>query len=163
VETIDILFGRGKDLTAAQMSLRSIVVFVICLVLLHLSGKRAFGMRTPIDNVIAILLGAVLGRIIVGASPFVPTVVAAATISLIHRLFAGLCVYSPFFGKITKGRETVIYENGSWNKKNMDWCMVTERDVMESLRLKAHTDSLDNIKTITVERSGEISIVKKDT
>jgi len=58
------------------MAARSVVVFVITLLLLRISGRRSFGLRTPLDNIISIILAAVLSRAIVGASPFFSMVVS---------------------------------------------------------------------------------------
>ena len=162
MELLHQLFGSGKDLSPLQMGLRTIVVFLFCLLFIRMSGKRSFGMRMPMDNVITILLGAVLSRAIVGASPFISTLVSGAVIVILYRLFAGITVFSKLFGKIVKGKETLIYKDGKLLKENMISCMVTEEDVIEEVRIKSNLDSLDKVKTIYVERTGEMSIVKKE-
>jgi len=45
------MFGQGKDLNTLQMSCRGIVVFFIALLLIRISGRRSFGMHTPLDNI----------------------------------------------------------------------------------------------------------------
>jgi len=50
MELLIKIFGEGKDLDALQMSSRGIVMFFIALVLIRLSGRRSFGVRTPLDN-----------------------------------------------------------------------------------------------------------------
>src|ERR1700748_2261428 len=79
------IFGEGKDLNVLQMTSRGIVVFLIALVLIRISGRRSFGLHTPLDNIITISLGATLSRAIVGATPFVPVVVTCFVIVLLHR------------------------------------------------------------------------------
>lgn len=74
MDWIKVFFGEGKDLDALQMSCRSVVTFIIALVLLRLAGIRTFGKRSAFDNVIIIMLGSILSRVPVGASPFVRTV-----------------------------------------------------------------------------------------
>lgn len=161
MELITQLFGHGKDLSVLQMSLRTVVVFIICLSFIRIAGKRTFGMRMPLDNVITILLGAILSRAIVGASPFIPTVVSGLVIVLLYFIFAQLSVISDFFGCIVKGKATVLYKDGQLFRENMRRCMVTEKDLVEGVRINSNLDSLDKIETIHVERNGEISVVKK--
>jgi uncharacterized membrane protein YcaP (DUF421 family) len=162
IELLEKIFGVGKNLTALQMSLRALVMFLVCLGLIRFAGRRAFGQHTPLDNVLAILLGAILSRAVTGASPFLATVGAGVTITVIHRFFAWLGIYSQFFGKVVKGEAMILYENEKFYRENMNFCCITEKDIMESLRLCANLDSLDKVKAIYGERSGYISIVKKE-
>ena len=156
------IFGRGKDLSAFQMCLRTVVVFIITLTFVRLAGKRSFGMRMPMDNVITILLGALLSRAITGASPFIATVLSGLVIIVLYRLCATLSVFSKVFGKIVKGEDMLIYKDGKMLTDNMERCMVTEKDLIEEVRLKVNTASLDKVDSVYVERNGELSVVKKE-
>jgi uncharacterized membrane protein YcaP (DUF421 family) len=160
-EIIFKFFGEGKDLNALQMCSRSLVVFLFALILIRISGRRSFGIRTPLDNIIVILLGTVLGRGIVGASPFVPVVIASLLIVLIHRAFGWLIVHSEFFADIIEGKKILLFKDDSFIKENMDKALVCEEDVMQGVRKSALTNDLNKIKEIYIERNGEISPVKK--
>ncbi|HEV7232067.1 MAG TPA: hypothetical protein VGO45_12095 [Bacteroidia bacterium] len=157
------LFGQGKELSLIQMSLRAAFVFVIALIVIRLSGRRSFGMRTPFDNVITILLGAILSRAVVGASPFLSTLAAAVVLAGMHRLFAWIALYSNLFGKLIKGEAKVIYkdQNPEPDRKQMGKCLVSEKDVLEGIRINSNLDSMQHAKMIYVERNGQISVVKK--
>src|SRR6202000_2248848 len=99
------LFGQGKDLNALQMSDRGIAVFFIALILIRISGRRSFGVRTPLDNIITILLGAILSRAVVGASDFVPVMICCFVIVSLHRLFGWLIARSPDFSRWIEGNK----------------------------------------------------------
>jgi uncharacterized membrane protein YcaP (DUF421 family) len=162
IETLEKIFGVGKDLTPVQMSLRALLMFLVCLGLIRFAGRRSFGQHTPLDNVLAILLGAILSRAVVGASPFMSTIGAGLTITAVHRFFAWLGIYSKFFGRVVKGEAVILYENGTFHRGNMNSCCITEKDIMESVRVCGNIDSLDKVKAIYGERSGHISVVKKE-
>jgi uncharacterized membrane protein YcaP (DUF421 family) len=115
----------------------------------------------PFDNVIVILLGAILSRAVVGASPFIPTICASLVIVLLHRLFAIIAMYSHGFGKLIKGEERVLYENGKLNDPHMRSGLISKRDLIEGLHLNGNIDTLDDAKSVFLERNGEISVVKK--
>ena len=161
MSTLTHLFGEGKDLTVLQMGLRAVVVFLIGLALVRIAGRRAFGLREPFDNVLSILLGAILSRCVVGASPFLPTISACFVIVILHFSFGKLSYYSSTFGWIVKGEVKILYENEKMNKKNMCRCMISEKDLLEGVRTIASVESLSEVKTVYLERNGTMSVIKK--
>lgn len=83
---IDVLFGNGDQLSALQMALRAAVASVLTLAMIRVAGRRSLGQQRPFDACISVLLGLVLSRAVVGASPFWPTMAAGAALVLLHRL-----------------------------------------------------------------------------
>jgi uncharacterized membrane protein YcaP (DUF421 family) len=156
------LFGEDEQLTSFQMGLRALVIFIIAIALLRLSGRRAFGIHSPFDHVISILLGAILSRAVVGASPFVPVITASCVIVLLYRAFGWMSVKSDTFGRIIKGDSVLIYKEGKWLHDNMRACMITEKDFMESIRTEGNSASIEEVKLAYIERNGRISIVKQE-
>jgi uncharacterized membrane protein YcaP (DUF421 family) len=156
-----IEFFGESDLTALQMSCRAIVMFFISLAIIRIAGRRSFGMHSALDNIIVILLGTVLGRVVVGASPVIPTVLACLTFAILHRLVAWLGIYFPSFGNWTKGTQIVLYKDGKLLRKNMLRSLVSEDDIMEGVRRVALVDSLDTIDKVYMDRSGHISATRK--
>jgi uncharacterized membrane protein YcaP (DUF421 family) len=98
------IFGQGKDLNALQMSSRGVAMFFIALILIRISGRRSFGVRSPLDNIITISLGAVMSRAIVGASDFIPVVVCCLVIVLLHRGIGWLIANFKPFGGLSKAK-----------------------------------------------------------
>lgn len=156
------IFGEGKDLNALQMSSRGIVMFFIALVIIRISGRRSFGIRTPLDNIITISLGAVMSRAIVGASDFVPVVVCCIVIVLLHRLFGWLIVNNRKFSRFVEGDKILIYEKGKFISENMGKGLVCQEDIMQGVRKSALTEDMEGIDKIYMERNGEISAIRKN-
>src|ERR1700709_2221876 len=94
---IDTLFGNGGHLNALQMTLRAVAVFALALAMIRVSGRRSFGQHRPFDSCTTVLLGAVLSRAVVGASPFWATMCAGAAIVALHRLIAMACLRWTWF------------------------------------------------------------------
>jgi uncharacterized membrane protein YcaP (DUF421 family) len=157
--SLHVIFGDSTELSVLQMICRAIVVFVIALILIRVAGRRSFGMHSAFDNVITLLLGAVLGRAAVGASPFVPTIAACAVIVLLHRVFAWLAVRSHWFGFVLKGDPIPVFADGAVISKNLYRSLISRRDLAEEIRVRLHRDSFAGIERVFVERNGEVGIV----
>lgn len=161
MELLIKIFGEGKDLNALQMSSRGVVMFFIALILIRISGRRSFGVRTQLDNIITISLGAVMSRAIVGASDFVPVVICCLVIVLLHRLFGWLIANSKAFGRFIEGEKILLFEDGMFKKENMKKALVCQEDLMQGVRKSAMTEDMGQIEKVYMERNGEISPIKK--
>ncbi|MGN6646007.1 MAG: DUF421 domain-containing protein [Cytophaga sp.] len=157
------IFGTGKELSPLQMSCRAIVIFIIALVLIRISGRRSFGIKTPLDNIISILLGAILSRAVVGASPFIPIVTACLVLVIIHRFLGWIKIKNTSVGKFVEGSKILLFENGRFIEKNMKRALVCQEDIMQAVRKSALTDHLERIDKVYMERNGEISTIKKQS
>jgi len=156
------IFGEGKDLTTIQMSARGIVVFLIALLLIRISGRRSFGIRTPLDNIIVVMLGATLSRAIVGASPFIPVIIVCLVMVLLHRIFGWFISRSAKFAQIVEGEKFLLFKDGNFIPENMEKALVCKEDLMQGVRKSALTDDMEKIKSVYMERNGEISAIKKE-
>jgi len=161
METLTRLFGEGKDLNALQMSDRGVVMFVIALILIRISGRRSFGVRSPLDNIITISLGAVMSRAIVGASGFVPVVVCCFVIVLLHRVVGWFIARSKPFASFVEGEKILLFENGHFLADNMKKALICQEDLMQGVRRSAMTEDMSKIDKVYMERNGEISPIKK--
>jgi uncharacterized membrane protein YcaP (DUF421 family) len=155
------LFGEGKNLTILQMTARAVVIFVIALILIRISGRRSFGLHTPLDNIITIVLGAVLSRAIVGASDFLPVIASSTTLVLIHRFLAYGMVYHPWLARIISGEKILLFKDGNFIERNMDKAQIGREEILAEVRKTALTEDLVGIEKIYMERNGEVNSVKK--
>jgi len=156
------IFGEGKNLNVSQMCFRGIGVFLIALVMIRISGRRSFGVRTPLDNIILILLGATLSRAIVGATPFVPVVVTCFVIVLLHRALGSIIARSDRIARVAEGNKILLFSDGKFLRENMKKALLCKEDIMQGIRRAALTDNLDKIDKVYIERNGEISALTKE-
>jgi uncharacterized membrane protein YcaP (DUF421 family) len=155
------IFGEGKDLNAFQMSSRGIVIFIIALILIRISGRRSFGLRSPLDNIIAISLGAILSRAVVGASGFVPVVVCCFVIVTLHRISGWLVVTNKSLERFIEGEKILLYKDGQFIPQNMKKALVCQEDIMQGIRKSTMAEDMNGIEKVYMERNGEISAIKK--
>jgi len=163
MKTIELLFGHGKDLEIYQMCVRAISIFLLTLLMIRIAGRRAFGMRSALDNIIVILLGAVLSRAVVGASPFIHVIAASFVLVILYRIFAWLILKSSTLRRIIQGDKHLLYSRGKFLQDNMDKALICKAEIMQSVREVIQEGGLDHIDSIYMERNGTVSIVKKPT
>ncbi|MVN76315.1 DUF421 domain-containing protein [Hymenobacter sp. HMF4947] len=163
-DLLDFLFGLHADsrtITAVQLMCRAMVVFFAALALLRLSGPRTFGGNTAFDMVVKIMLGAIMSRAVVAASPFGGTLLASLVFVLLHRLLAWASFRSAWVGKLVKGQTYVLAEQGQPKPEQLSRLNLTENDLLESLHENGNLASLDQAERVYLERDGSISVVKK--
>lgn len=154
-------WGINENISPLEIAARSAVMFVVALLLMRVAGMRPFGKGEPFDQIITFLIGGILSRGVVGATPFIPTVVSMIVIILIHKLFAKLSIYNKWFGAKVKGEKVLLYRNGTFIPGNMERVNITEHDILEDLRLEVQMGDLKKIEEVYMERTGKISFVKK--
>lgn len=160
----DTLFGLDVDshtITALQMTTRAVLTFAAALALLRVSGNRTFGGNAAFDVVVKIMLGAVLSRAVVAASPFLGTMLAGLVLVTLRRLLAWASFHSHFIGRLVKGDDFVLVENGEIKQANMARNNLSEQDLREGLRESGNLNSVDAAEAVRLERDGSISVVKK--
>lgn len=154
-------WGINENISPLEIAARSAVMFVIALLLMRMAGMRPFGKGEPFDNIISFLIGGILSRGVVAATPFFSTIISMVVIIVIHKLLAKLSIYSKWFGAQVKGEKVLLYRDGVFMKANMNKVNITEHDILEDLRLEVQLGSLENIEEVYMERTGKISFVKK--
>jgi uncharacterized membrane protein YcaP (DUF421 family) len=162
MDIIDKLFGHGESITALQMSVRATIVFFITLILIRIGGVRIFGRRSAVDTIIVIIMGSVLARGIVGASPFLATLAASAAMIVIHRVLGLLSTKYRGIEITIKGNHVLLYSNGKIIAKNLEKTSLSKEDLEESLRLETKSNSLEKVETAYLETNGRISFIMKN-
>ena len=161
LETLLGLSVEPKNLTFVQISLRGIIVFIAALAMVRLGHKRSLSHKTPFDAVLLVILASVLSRAINGSAAFLATLGGGVVLVLLHRLFAHLAYYSHGFGILVKGKPDIIVRDGECDFRMMRRNHISTHDLEEDLRLDAHLDDLSKVRLARVERSGNISFIKK--
>jgi len=160
---IDI-FGVQNHLTTAQEAARAVLIFSYGLVLLRLSGPRMFGHWSALDIVISIMVGSALARAMTGSAPLVGTMAAAAVMAILHVALAhGVARYRSL-AHIVEGEPVTLVDHGRIDHDARKRNKISEADLREALREHGIDGEakVGNVKAMTLEPSGKLSIVKID-
>src|SRR5437016_2330907 len=161
----DVLSGwlglnvEPKDLTFFQISLRGIIVFVTALIVLRLADRRFLAKLSAFDAILGLILASMLARAVNGSASFFPTLGGAFIIVGLHRFLARLAFTYERFGRLVKGEAEVLVREGKTISTTMKTNKISQADLMEETRLNGGVDDLQLVRTATIERNGEISVV----
>jgi uncharacterized membrane protein YcaP (DUF421 family) len=154
--------GKATELTLLQISLRGFIIFIIGLALVRIGDRRSLAEKTAFDAIFIVLIGSMLSRAINGAAPFFTTIGAGIALMIIHRAFAFGACKSHWFGKLIKGQPVTLVRNGEIDWRRMKHSLVSKHDFEEDLRLDAKTEDVSTIQLARLERSGDISFIKRE-
>lgn len=159
---LDFLLGKDQsELSALQMTLRAVIIYLSAILMVRLGNKRFLGRTTAFDFLLGIIIGSVLSRGINGGAPFFPTIIAAASLVMIHYLFGLIAFKWSKFGTMIKGRSRTLVKEGNINWDIMKKAHITEEDLVTEMRQNSSIEKIADIKLACLERSGEISFIKK--
>ena len=159
--TLDEIFGHGQDLTAFQMCARAFVLFFVILAFVRLAGMRAFGRKSSFDTIIVITLGAILGRVIIGASPAIPTICAGGVLVVLDRVTAIFTAQVRSLDRLVKGGHVCVFRDGIYDHGAMRRVGISERDIRQAVRKNTLRDGLDHVHEVFMEYSGELTVIEK--
>lgn len=154
--------GHPTELSLHHMCLRGLIIFAAGIVIVRVGDGRSLSQKTAFDALFIVLLGSMLSRAINGTAPFLLTLAGAFALMLIHRACAWGAHRSHQFGKLLKGRPKVLVREGKVDWDELGRNLVSKHDFEEDLRLEAQTEDVAKIRIARLERSGDISFVKKN-
>jgi uncharacterized membrane protein YcaP (DUF421 family) len=161
METLHVLIGtQGEDISAGQMALRAVLIFLLGMIIVRFAATRAFGKWSALDIILAVVVGSNLGRAMTGSAPFIPTLVATIVLVALHGILATASARWSWLSALTKGRSVVLVEDGVINHDRMRRAGIGEGDLRMALRAEGH-EGLDDVQTISLERNGDITIITR--
>ena len=159
---MDKLFGFN-EIFNYNIYLRGIILTLYAIILFRASSSRLYGNHSPLDFVIYIIIGEILGEAIMNdSSPILPTMIVCAFIVLIHHLLSYLCYRSHWLGKYIKGTKVCLIKNGRYLEKNIRCCQISHHDILQALRVKHGIKKINTVKEAQLERDGQISFILRE-
>lgn len=142
--------------------LRGFVVYLLVMVLVRLSGKRAVGQFTPFDLILLILIGnAVQNGINGGDNSLTGAFVMAGTLIVLNYMVAWLSARYPRFRRLVEGQATVLARDGHVHRGVLRKQLVSEADFRKAMREAGCIHEAD-IRLAILETNGHITIETRD-
>lgn len=154
-------WGKAFDLNMAQVAVRTVIVYIVAIVLVRIGNKRFMGRNSAFDLLLGILLGSVFSRAITGQAPMIPTLASGAVLVGLHWISAALAIRFEAFGPWIKGRSRQLVKDGVVDRRAMRKSHIGAQDLNEALRVAGHTTDLKDVELASLERNGMISVVTR--
>jgi uncharacterized membrane protein YcaP (DUF421 family) len=164
LDSVNSVLGIGldpKELTFAHVACRGTIVFIVALIAVRFGDKRFLSKKTAFDAILGFILASMLARTVNGSAAFWPTLGGGFVIIGLHRLIAFMSRRWHSFGILVKGQSDLIIRNGAIVEGGMRKNDLSEHDLLEDLRLNGQVERVDEVKVAHLERSGDISVIRK--
>jgi uncharacterized membrane protein YcaP (DUF421 family) len=146
------------DATTAQLCVRATIIFLVGVAYIRIAGRRTFSQASPLDIVVALVVGSNLSRTMTGKAPFWPALAATLLLVVLHRLFVMLTIRWNWLARLMKGQPVVLVRDGARDRRAMLFHGIGEADLREGLRLE-QVEEVSQVRRATLEDNGRISVV----
>ncbi|QIL19565.1 DUF421 domain-containing protein [Thermomonas sp. HDW16] len=142
--------------------LRATAIYVLVMVLVRLSGKRAVGQSTPFDLVMLILIGnAVQNGINGGDNSLTGALIMATTLIVLNYGVAYVTSRSRRVERLVEGVPVVLARDGKVFERVLRQQLVSFADFHKALR-QHDVVSIDDVALALLETNGTISVVPRE-
>ncbi|MEJ7602696.1 MAG: YetF domain-containing protein [Kofleriaceae bacterium] len=144
-----------------EIVIRVTVVYVACMVLLRVSGRREMSELGPMDLLTMLLLSETISPALTGGEDSIPSgLVAAGMLMLLSVLTSWLAFRSKRLDKILQGDAVLLVKDGKVNAAVLRKFRITDEDFRASLH-QAGVMAASEVSRAFVEADGEITVIKR--
>ena len=140
------------------LAVKPVLIFVFGYILIHIMGKHHIGNTTPLDFLVAIVLGSVLAEFI-SSDKTILTFIYAGLFVATYIVFSRLILVNPL-RKLLTFKPTILVVNGIIDMEAMKREHITVPHLLAELRLKGYF-SPDDVQYAILEETGQLSIIPK--
>ena len=147
--------------TAFQLGFRALFLLAFGVFCVRIAGRKTFARASPLDIIVAVVLGSNLSRMMIGNVAFFPSLAATLTLVVASRLLEMATLHWNPLANLLKGKPVVLVRDGVMDAKAMHKHGISDADLAEGMRLEQQ-ETLQDVRLATLEGGGRISIVPKE-
>ena len=142
--------------------IKTIIFYVVMLIIVRLLGKREVGEISVFDLVILLIIADIATLSInEGWGMVIPSILSLFSLLLMQKIIAYLALRFTFIRKLTDYSPSIIIYDGKLNLKEMKRQAYTVEDLLHQARDKGIMNLVE-IKMAILEPTGQLSIYKKE-
>ena len=143
--------------------IRAFVIYAIMLVLFRIIGTRALSQTTTFDLVLLLFISEAIQQALIDSdNSMTNALLLVITLLGINVLLSVVKQRSKKFEQLMDGTPVVLVEDGTVHRARMEKDRVDESDILESARILHGVERMDQVKYAVLEKSGEISVIRRE-
>jgi uncharacterized membrane protein YcaP (DUF421 family) len=156
-----ILLGQAPPEFLLEVFIRSLVVYIITIIIMRWMGKRMNGQHSIIELAVMVMMGAIVSVPMQIPDRGILQGVAVLLVTLLLlRSINWLSFYSAAFEKTVQGNVIILVKDGIIQPAELTRTKITHQQLFEVLRSK-NIFNLGKVKRMYVEASGVYSIYQE--
>ncbi|MBF6600103.1 MAG: DUF421 domain-containing protein [Dehalococcoidia bacterium] len=149
----------GLHAPFAEIVARSVIVYVVIVLLIRVMGRRQLGQMTPFDLVLILLIANAVQNAMVGTdSTIFGGLVAAAALLTTDQVLSRAVDRIPRFRRIIQGQPILLVNDGRLIERHVVAAGLSEELVVQAIREHGF-ENLQQVQMAVLEIDGTISIV----
>lgn len=161
MDIISALIGPDEHQTVGQLCFRAVFLLALGVVCVRIAGRKTFAQASPLDVIVALILGSNLSRMMIGKVEFWPSVAATLTLVVASRLLEIATLRWGLMASWIKGSPVVLVRDGVMDPKAMHRHGISDADLAEGMRMEQY-EKLQDVRLATLEGGGKISIIPRE-
>ena len=143
------------------MFFRTVIVYVLLLLVLRLMGKRQIGELQPSELVTTLLLSEIAAQPVIDDNiPISYGIVPVAVVIALEVIASFVVTKSPRLKKIFIGKPSVLINRGKLDPAELGRVRITAEELMAELRIQGVGDICD-VYYAVMEENGKLSVILK--
>jgi len=140
---------------------RTIILYVLVVVVMRLMGKRQIGQLQPYELAVAIMISELASVPMQNTGiPLINGIIPILTLLLAQIIFSFMALKSVRLRALICGKPNILIENGRINEKNLRKEMYTLNELLEQLRING-TANIWDVEFAILETNGQLSVIPK--
>jgi uncharacterized membrane protein YcaP (DUF421 family) len=160
MEIFRLLIGPDEGASGWQLCVRVIPLLAFGILCVRIAGRRTFADYSPLDIVVALIVGSNISRVMTGKAAFFPALAATLVLVVLHRVLAYASMRWGWLAALVKSRPIRVIVDGKVDPKALRRANMSEGDLLEAIRME-QAPSPEEVALATLEGSGKLSVVHK--
>jgi len=141
---------------------RTLILYILIIVVLRLMGKRQVGQLQPSELVVALIIAdlAAVPMSEVGI-PLINGIIPIITLFIMEELLSYISMKSERARGLISGKPSILIERGTIIEDELRRIRYNINDLLEQLRLK-NFSNVEDVSYAILETSGQLSVIPKE-